>query len=330
MGALGYIKFSLFVSVGSLVAAQSPHYLEVEELLIQGKEFADNGEFSESLRVLNQALGKLRQTPSSHPLRVEAEKLMRITKGRSLVARFQGKELGAYSDPNALKPLNEETREFRIVQIFGKALARKVWEPRDDLERGQILGLGRRVTTLPDGGIEIASMDERGCSLRSVQAASFDLLGSREFALHSGSFLLYAVGEETELTLKSPLVDAKISSPEPFAFMAGITTNGGMKIICLLGEINLRLKNEKIMLMPGELSFALADEFSRKMNVELSTLIVTSSLLTDFSEAPVFLKKLRQQAMMQALRTRKRFRTVVGDVKGNDNFELKVLQDDRR
>ena len=33
-----------------------------------------------------------------------------------------------------------------------------------------------------------------------------------------------------------------------------------------------------------------------------------------------------QQAMMQAMRTNKRFRTVVGDVKGNDDFELKVLR----
>ena len=66
------------------------------------------------------------------------------------------------------------------------------------------------------------------------------------------------------------------------------------------------------------------------MNVELSTLIVTSNLLTDFEDPPAFLKKLRQQAMMQALRTKKRFRTVVGDVKGADNFELKVLKENSR
>ena len=63
------------------------------------------------------------------------------------------------------------------------------------------------------------------------------------------------------------------------------------------------------------------------MNVELSTLLVTSNLLTGFNQPPVFLKKLRQQAMLQALRTRKRFRTVVGDVKGTDNFELRVLKE---
>ena len=114
---------------------------------------------------------------------------------------------------------------------------------------------------------------------------------------------------------------------DPFAFMAGVTTNGGLKIICLLGEIKLRTVGKNIELLPGELSFALSDGFSRKMNVELSTLLVTSNLLTGFNQPPVFLKKLRQQAMLQALRTRKRFRTVVGDVKGTDNFELRVLKE---
>ena len=39
------------------------------------------------------------------------------------------------------------------------------------------------------------------------------------------------------------------------------------------------------------------------MSVELSTLMVTSKLMTGFDDPPVYLKKLRQQAMIQALRT---------------------------
>ena len=82
--------------------------------------------------------------------------------------------------------------------------------------------------------------------------------------------------------------------------------------------------------MPGELTFALPEGFSRKMNVELSTLMVTANLITAFGEPPSYMKKLRQQAMLQAMRTNKRFRTVVGDVKGNENFELKVLREEER
>ena len=34
-----------------------------------------------------------------------------------------------------------------------------------------------------------------------------------------------------------------------------------------------------------------------------------------------------EQAMMQALRTKQRFRTVVGDVKGTRDFEIKVIEE---
>ena len=46
-----------------------------------------------------------------------------------------------------------------------------------------------------------------------------------------------------------------------------------------------------------------------------------------FLSLPFFHSKLKQQATLQALRTKKKFRTVVGDVKGRENFELKILQD---
>ena len=39
-------------------------------------------------------------------LRVESEKLMRVTKGRFLVARYRGGEIQNFTDPNALRPLS--------------------------------------------------------------------------------------------------------------------------------------------------------------------------------------------------------------------------------
>ena len=330
MVVFGRFLCCLFSALIPAYGLQSSLYLEVEDLLVEGKELADDQQFSASLRILNLALGKLKQTPRNHPLRLEAEKLMRITKGRSLVERYRGGKLDASSSPDALRPLAAETREFKIKQAFGKALARKVYEPRDNLRTGEILGLGRRVTTLPNGGIELVTSSNNAFTIRTVQASSFDLLDRNHFALHSGAYVFHSILNDSDLSLKSPIIDLQVSSEQPFAIMVGVTTNGGLKIISLLGEISLRNHQEKIGLVPGELTFALSDGFSRKMNVELSTLIVTSNLLTDFDEPPIFLKKLRQQAMMQALRTRQRFRTVVGDVKGNDNFELKVLEEKPR
>ncbi len=324
------VGINLFLYLLSCFSAFSNSvHLSIEDLLLQGQELADNDEFSDSLKVLNQAMGMLKQAPRSNPLRVETEKLIRVVKGRSLVARYRGGNIKSHTDPNALLPLTQESREFKIIQLLGKVLARKVWDSRDELHVGEFIGLGRRITVLPKGGIELTTSSKDDITIRSLQAASFDITGNTRFALHSGSYVIHSMGENSVLSIMSPLVDLVISSTEPFAFMAGVTTNGGMKIISLLGEIELSTDGYKTSLVPGELSFALPDGFSRKMNVELSTLIVTSNLLTDFNQPPVFLKKLRQQAMMQALRTRKRFRTVVGDVKGNDNFELKVLQEER-
>ena len=325
------IGLFFFLTFNCLILGQNTEtFLEVEILLIKGKELADDDQFSESLKVLNQAMGLLKQSPRSHPLRLETEKVIKVTKGRALVARFQSGKLKSVADPNQLLSREKETKDFIITQAFGTVLARQIWEKRDDLRARQTLGVGRRITVLPNGGIELMSNDKNGYSTRTIQAASFELSKKNQTSLHSGSFVFHSIGETSKILLNSPLTEIRLSSSAPFAFMVGVTTNGGMKVIGLLGEIMIRSGMNSMVLLPGELTFALPEGFSRKMNVELSTLIVTSNLLTDFEKPPVFLKKLRQQAMMQALRTKKRFRTVVGDVKGNDNFELRVLQEDSR
>ena len=81
-------------------------------------------------------------------------------------------------------------------------------------------------------------------------------------------------------------------------------------------------------ILPGQLVFCLPEEFSRKMDVELETLMITSKLLNSFPNPVVFHKKLKQQALLQALRTKNRYRSTVGDVRGNKNFEVNVFPED--
>ena len=64
------------------------------------------------------------------------------------------------------------------------------------------------------------------------------------------------------------------------------------------------------------------------MDVELETLMITSKLLNSFPNPVVFHKKLKQQALLQALRTKNRYRSTVGDVRGNKNFEVNVFPED--
>jgi len=49
--------------------------------LEEGVRLAENEQFQEALKLLNQAMGILRQVPANDPLRIEVEKQIRINKG---------------------------------------------------------------------------------------------------------------------------------------------------------------------------------------------------------------------------------------------------------
>ena len=278
---------------------------------------------------MNRALGYLTQSPVSNPKRLAIESEIRIVKGKSLVARYQKRRKSNDNQPESqLLSLDSETSDLKIKEFFGKILAREVWDPIQlDMEK-EYLGFGRRITVLPKSGIEL-SVQNSALNIRAVEAASFSVTKSDEFDLHTGSYCISCPGGKSALQLISPLSNVELTSNSSFALMCGVTTNGGLKIIGLLGEINLKKPDHSIKILPGQLVFSLPSGFSRKMDVELSTLMVTSNLLTSFKTPPSFYKKLKQQSMVQALRTRNRFKTVVGDVKGRDNFELKVLKENK-
>jgi hypothetical protein len=301
----------------------------VQSLLKKGRFEAESGNFTLALNHFNTAMGHLRQVSSSHPLVEQVQKEIRLTKGRSLVARFKNRSGLKASGKTQLLSLQEEPEDVIVTQCFGSVLVRDIWQPRDINRKGELFGFGRRITILPSAGVEVSFKDQSNYVVRSVEAASFAMNEKQEFDFHSGSFCLSTLAKNTRCSIKSPLSELVLESEDPFAVMLAVTTNGGIKIIGLLGEIELK-QNQKspISLRPGQLVFSLPDGFSRKMNVELSTLMVTSKLMTAFEEPPGFFKKLKQQALIQALRTKKRFRTVVGDAKTNSDFQIKVLNEE--
>ena len=192
----------------------------------------------------------------------------------------------------------------------------------------EFVGIGRTITVLPDGGIELEEHQNSLFSLRCVQAASFTLTSENKLSLHSGSYCIHTLLSSNSLNISSTFVDLELKSDHPFAFMVGVTTNGGMKIIGLLGKVSLTMNGKEEEVLPGQLVFCLPEEFSRKMDVELNTLMLTSKLLNSFKKPVVFHKKLGQQALLQGLRTKNRYRTTVGDVRGNKNFEVNVFPED--
>ncbi len=315
---LALVPFASVFSQSTSFHSTAGEFLKLSEKQIEQENFR------EAIATLNKAMGILKETSRNHPLRIQVEKQLRIAKGRSIVAKYTRSKLQPVADLSGFLPLEDEPKDFSVSQMFGRIISKNTWTERDQLSVNDPIGTGRRLTVLPKGGIEVIGYKEP-IMIRSLDASSFELAGPNFIHLNSGSYLFHQTRRNGSLQLKFPLTECELSSMDPFVFMAGVTTNGGLKIIGLLGEITCMMESETERLIPGQLCFALQEGFSRTMSVELSTLIVTSELITAFPRPPSFMKKLNQQAMLQALRTKQRFRTVVGDVKGTRNFEIKVI-----
>ena len=304
---------------------------EVLLLLEKGQSLADQGEFVPAITAFNRAIGLLEQDQQQDPLlRERIEQALRITKGRAIVARYKG-SLSDSSVGKAQATIPSEPKDVSVRQVFGSVLLRGEFEPRSLTESGETLGFGRRVTVSSKSGVDLDFPGKAGFNLRVVDAGSFTLPTPGVLDAHSGAYLLRANEDDGKIRVEAPFAEVEVSGDDPFAVMIGITTNGGLKMIGLLGEVELRRSGQDLQkLRPGQLVFVLPKGYSRKMYVELSTLITTADLLTAFKEPPPYYKRLKTEALVQALRTKRRFRTVVGDVKGIDSFEMKVLREDEK
>ena len=226
-----------------------------ERFLKEGVSLTDRGEFAESVKILNRALGILREFPSSHPLRVRIEKQLRITKGKSVVSRYENRS--SRNKNSELLPLKNESNDYLVAQIFGKVSSRKVWLPRENLELNNPVALGRRITVFPNAGVELISNPNKQTVIRSLNASSIDLISSEEISLHSGFSLLGVYKNDHQFTIGAPQTSISINADSPFACLFEVATNGGLKSIALLGKITLTNDEHEIELLPGELCFAM-------------------------------------------------------------------------
>ena len=124
-------------------------------------------------------MGLLREFPSRHPLRLKIEKQLRITKGKSIVSRYENQLF--QKQKFELLPLDKESNDFSVTQIFGKASCRKVWVSRENLEFNHPVGLGRRITVFPNSGIEIVSNPDKGKIVALLMPPHLTLLGQKRF-----------------------------------------------------------------------------------------------------------------------------------------------------
>jgi len=323
---------SLILSLGGgcfQKVAKFDHLQEAQLHFKQGNLALENNKYEEAIAWYEKASHHCQQLSSvDQNLSQQISSQIKQTKAKSLIDHFNPSKDRNVTVESELLPSTLETKDFHIIQHFGDIVLSRRWTTKKLLKQDSFLGVGRKLTIHPHAGLEIRAK-HTDLVLRTIGPSGFFLEPANSLYISSGVYFI-AGGkvEPNPLSIEFPLGKLKVSSKERFAFFLEVTTNGGCKLIGLTGEPQLILIQEEFQeLLPGELIFITADGFSRKMNIELSMFTASSSLMTAFEEPPSFAKKLRQNALIQAIRTKKHFRVLVGDAKNEKDFEIKILSE---
>ena len=305
------------------------HQQLANALMYKGDIAANESKFTEALAFYETGLNHALNLSDKGDMIVEFQSKIRQTKAKSLVYHFKSNQVPARVNRNDLLPATLETKDFIVLQSFGSVCLNRKWTESKIDNLRKFFGMGRKVTVFPKSGVEFIPNGDQKLISRIVGPAGFLQSNTSTIEVYSGIYLFSAKKKPANLIIEYPLGKLSIEADTPFAFILEITTNGGCKIIGLLGELNFYMADKRsVPVAPGELVFAMDDNFSRKMHVELSTLMATSSLFTDFEGPPELFKKMRQQALIQALRTKRHYRVLVGDAKTLDDFEVQVLEEE--
>lgn len=309
--------------------AKVDHLQEAQLHFKQGNLALENKKYNEAIAWYEKASHHCQQLSlADQNLSQQIRSQVKYTKAKSLIDHFNPSTDQNDTVEPELLPSTLEAKDFHIIQHFGDIVLSRKWTTKKLLKQDSFLGLGRKLTIHSQAGLEIRAK-HTDLVLRTIGPSGFVLESGNSLYISSGVYFL-AGGNDVlnPLSIEFPLGKLGLVSKGKYAFFLEITTNGGCKVIGLTGEPEFILtQDETKQLLPGELIFVTADGFSRKMNIELSTFIASSTLMSAFEEPPSFGKKLRQNALIQAIRTKKHFRVLVGDAKNEKDFEIKILNE---
>ena len=277
--------------------------------------------FKEAVVAIEAALVELPDNSGNEERREKLISMLRLAKAKVLLANYREQIVEIEDDVIRRKAISG----LVVTQTYGT-----VWQSDDGKRRKVLMGgnVPAKATFFvrEESGLEITS--EGGEMIRSVDSSAFTFVGERCVRLNEGSILLHLPKEAAPFRVDGPLVEVNCSSVKASTILISVTTSGGLKLISNERDMTVHLDDAVIKLKPGELVFALPEPqgFSRTMDVELSTILMTADLLAGFEEPVPFSRSLRLAAAMQARRIKGRFRAVVGDVETSDNFQVKVIE----
>jgi hypothetical protein len=190
----------------------------------------------------------------------------------------------------------------------------------EPVQKASFLTIDSRITVPARSGIETMSA---GYQFRFGSDTRFTIT-KESIHLHEGSVMIQSRKIGNKVTIQGPEALLQISGSG--TCMVEVETNGGLKILCVLGRIILGLdsKSSAGELLAGELVFlkpgnsGLAD----KINVNLAKVVETSFLLSGFQNSISFSRSLSTVVRAQQESIGKTYNAEVGDAKEANTFEI--------
>jgi hypothetical protein len=211
-------------------------------------------------------------------------------------------------------------RHLLISQIGEGAIISKEQGIIEPLKRASFLPLDFRISVQARSGLETLSA---GYQFRFGSDTKFSLV-DEALHLHDGSIMIQSRKMGNRVVIQSPESLLRISGVG--TCMLEVETNGGVKVIGVLGRMILRAGkgSRETDLLAGELIFVKPGEsgFGDKINVNLTKVLETSFLLSAFKNSTSFKNSLASIARLQKDSMSKIYAAEVGDAKESNTFEI--------
>ena len=200
------------------------------------------------------------------------------------------------------------------------AVVRMEGQSSTPLTKASFLPKNQSISVRPRSGIETLSS---GFQFRFGSDTRFTLLED-SIDLSEGSIMIRSRKIGNTMVVEAP--ESKIQLNGVGCYLMEVETNGGLKIVVVLGRLELIdfKSGERTGLVPGELVFVMPGGrgLGEKVSVNLEKLLNTSYLISGFPNNQSFEKSLQSVSTAQGNSIGVTYGAEVGDAKGVDSFEV--------
>lgn len=224
----------------------------------------------------------------------------------------------------AASPILAEDYQLKLTQWWEGGYGGSVL---NKAEAYQGVPLLRGQTALLPAGSRMELVGSAGEVFRLGGASSLTLLHDRQFRFWEGALLLYLPDSSHALRLQGPATEFWIQGEGTLAIQ--VTSNRGMKIVCLSHQPALKVAGNAKALQPGQVYFLPpgVPRIGRSLTIDLDRFVSTSGLLQGFKGRLPSGRQIRKNAFRQSTIIQRRTRMFVGDATSPEEFDLLLLED---